>query len=1233
MSGYDGSIKFDTKIDSSGLKEALEKVKKSFSEMKSTFAQFGKSGEKTFDGLAKAFSKIDKKAEVTGNEIDAVKEKKKLLLKTIDGLIKSGINPEDARLKALQATFKSLTAVEDSYKKKNVETTNSIKTGLNGITKALAAIGITASITAAIAGLKTLGQESLAAASAAEETRNKFNVTFSEVQKEANAAADELVKFYGASRQGAESLLADTADLLSGLGATQEQALEAAHTIATLGTDLASYTNVAGGAANAQMALNALFTGERERVKAYGISIQEVDLKNFAKEQGLAYNAISKFEKGMLSLKLAMTQSKNAIGDFQRSQDSYANVSRVAESATEDLKSALGDRLLPIATKIKKAYIEIARAITDTIRAENELKEAREAEKEGLTTVDQRILLLEKELGILDQTRSRTQRDKEARQAKINSINEEIEALRKLQESSDVADEILQVEELREKRENVVEEYEKIIALQNENSQTSRRALMSARSEEEIKGEIFSLDEQILVLEEKINLAQSGGGGGQDGVNEWTEKRIALQKELEKELLLISEKEKLYGAEYDAQAARKAAVQGTLNKMIEAGFTAEGAGIKRVMAEYEEYLGIKDADIQKSLTVATEITKKQAEINSKYVLGLRVIEAKEADGLLSYNEAAEQKIAAIDEQINAMELLIAEYDIEDGYIKTILADQIALRNKLSASIKTQTQESKKETSEMINEASAMTNNFVGLAINVANLSSTIADEAATAQQKIAALSSVIVSLGTVIGGPAGVIVGIVGAFASLASMASSTAEEITTAEELVSDAIEAFREDLEQGFYDIGKTVGEAISDGILDGTVSGYSDIEDDLKAALVDLLAAQLLSVSGFEDAMAEIAEELYSALVPNAERIAEIQEALDALYEDVGLETSEGLEELIASNLEEIEDLEDAAEYYAYRARVASTSGAKAMYQSKAREAAEEAESLQNYTEKLQEILDLEAELATLELEVGELDEEALAAAEEEIEKYTALLEELYEELGVLADSTEELSDQIASQIDLLTAAENALDSYDSQLEAVQESVLDFYESLTNVGADITDILIDSLVDGLDGDDFLYALEEYITEAVIQAAVFTEEFMAEVSEIGAELAAAIASGADAETIAALKDRLATLYEEAQALAQAATSTVNEAFGSYASGTISVDGDQLANIHDQEMILPSGISEEARQAGIYIGPMSGENGISSQTINLNLMMNSDMNVDGEKIGAISYQYLDQFIGGSYGI
>lgn len=194
--------------------------------------------------------------------------------------------------------------------------------------------------------INELRKELVQAGSDAEETANKFNVVFATVSERANQAADNLRLNYGLSREGAQAALSSVGDLLSGLGVASDKALELAQQTVQLGTDLASFTNYAGGAEGATQALTSALLGETEAAKSLGVVLTDDQMEKYASSVGKSWKNLNLAEKAQLRLNAAIAQSPNAVGDFARSMNSYANQVRIADAISRDFSTTVGEGLL-----------------------------------------------------------------------------------------------------------------------------------------------------------------------------------------------------------------------------------------------------------------------------------------------------------------------------------------------------------------------------------------------------------------------------------------------------------------------------------------------------------------------------------------------------------------------------------------------------------------------------------------------------------------------------------------------------------------------------------------------------------------------------------------------------------------------------------------------------------------------------------------------------------------------
>lgn len=232
--------------------------------------------------------------------------------------------------------------------------------------------------------VKTIGflKDSTMAAIDAQETFSKFDAVFSEMGDAAENAAKQFQDSFDLASVTAKKMLSDTGNLLTGFGATQEQALNLSVQVNTLASDLASFTNYSGGAEGASRALTKALLGERESLKLLGIVIREEDINIKLAQKGqenLTGNALN-LAKAQATLEIALEQGKNAIGDYARTHDSAANTLKRAGEETTELQVAVGTALMPSVADLADVWGKVAGAIADVITKSNELREARRTE-------------------------------------------------------------------------------------------------------------------------------------------------------------------------------------------------------------------------------------------------------------------------------------------------------------------------------------------------------------------------------------------------------------------------------------------------------------------------------------------------------------------------------------------------------------------------------------------------------------------------------------------------------------------------------------------------------------------------------------------------------------------------------------------------------------------------------------------------------------------------------------
>jgi hypothetical protein len=153
--------------------------------------------------------------------------------------------------------------------------------------------------------------------------------------------------------------------------------------------------------------------------------------------------------------------------------------------------------------------------------------------------------------------------------------------------------------------------------------------------------------------------------------------------------------------------------------------------------------------------------------------------------------------------------------------------------------------------------------------------------------------------------------------------------------------------------------------------------------------------------------------------------------------------------------------------------------------------------------------------------------------------------------ISESTKSVNAEMAANINLFKDSAQAGIAYKSTLLSISNAALSFSQSLQNVGTEISSSLIDNLSKGLTESDFMQTMKDYITNMVVQAAVYTEALKSKMATIGAAIAAGIASGFSGTSLQGIKDQLSSLYTQASEASKTATDIVGSVFTGYASGT----------------------------------------------------------------------------------
>ena len=225
---------------------------------------------------------------------------------------------------------------------------------LVAFSKQAAELGKTMS-TYVTAPLLAAGAASIKMASDFNESLNKVDVSFKSASGSVTEFAKTSLKTYGIASGTALDMASNFGDMATSMGLGVGEASKLSTSLVGLAGDMASFKNIRIDVA--QTALNGIFTGETESLKRLGIVMTEANVKAYAFSQGITkqYDTMSQAEKVMLRYQYVMSVTKNAQGDFARTNENAANQMRMFGEGMKQLSAEIGQVMLPAVTSITRA--------------------------------------------------------------------------------------------------------------------------------------------------------------------------------------------------------------------------------------------------------------------------------------------------------------------------------------------------------------------------------------------------------------------------------------------------------------------------------------------------------------------------------------------------------------------------------------------------------------------------------------------------------------------------------------------------------------------------------------------------------------------------------------------------------------------------------------------------------------------------------------------------------------
>lgn len=183
-------------------------------------------------------------------------------------------------------------------------------------------------------------------ASDLKEVQNVIDVSFGDYKNVIEEFSKTSIQDYGISELTAKTMAGRFQAMGTAVGFSQEKMADMSVELTKLAADMASFYNVE--ASEVAESLQSVFTGTTKPMRAYGVDLTMATLQEYALSKGIDANvkSMSQAEKVMLRYNYVIEHTRNAQGDFQRTQDTWANQIKILKQQFQALGGVIGQNFI-----------------------------------------------------------------------------------------------------------------------------------------------------------------------------------------------------------------------------------------------------------------------------------------------------------------------------------------------------------------------------------------------------------------------------------------------------------------------------------------------------------------------------------------------------------------------------------------------------------------------------------------------------------------------------------------------------------------------------------------------------------------------------------------------------------------------------------------------------------------------------------------------------------------------
>lgn len=236
---------------------------------------------------------------------------------------------------------------------------------------------VTGAISKAGEFLKESATQAVEYASDLTEVQNVVDVAFGDMAGSINKWAEGTLQAVGLNELSAKHYAGTMGAMLKSSGIAGDAVAKMSTNITELAGDMASFYNLSGDEAFEK--IRAGISGETEPLKQLGINMSVANMEAYALSQGIetSYDKMNQAQQTLLRYNYLLSVTGDAQGDFARTQDSYANQTKLLSETWRDFTGQLASEALPTLTNIvtklndfisnMSQYIPVIIAVASTI--------------------------------------------------------------------------------------------------------------------------------------------------------------------------------------------------------------------------------------------------------------------------------------------------------------------------------------------------------------------------------------------------------------------------------------------------------------------------------------------------------------------------------------------------------------------------------------------------------------------------------------------------------------------------------------------------------------------------------------------------------------------------------------------------------------------------------------------------------------------------------------------------